>query len=141
MPNLSNILNDSDEAKFPLGNGEILTIEYYPSRLTPKVLNRMQYLTKLAEKTVDNEEKQKEIEDEVYTLLLSFFESWDLEDYFPCSKCEDCQNGEKCNSKLIKVVPLNADSLDELPYWLFKEIIERFINPNKSAPQRKKRRS
>jgi hypothetical protein len=141
MPNLSNILNDSDEAIFPLGNDEFLTIEYYPSRCTPKLLNRIKQLTKLAEKIGDNEEKQKEIEDETYTLLLSFFESWDMEDYFPCDLCEKCKTGEKCESKIVKDVPLSTEALNELPTWLFKDIVGRFINPNQSAPRRKKKRN
>jgi hypothetical protein len=179
MPNLSNILNDSDEMSIPVGDDENLTIEYYPSRLTPKLLSQIQHYTKLAEKTAGDEEKQKEIENKVYALLLSFFKSWNMEDEVPCGKCDACKTrlnresrereikaeeeealkqyppaerenfarfdhiepgeDEECISRKIVTLPLSAESLDNLPYWLFKAIIEKFINPNQTAPKRKKR--
>lgn len=145
MPRLSNILNDSDEAKIPVGNDdngnpEFLTIEYFPSRLTPKLMAQMQQLNRQAEKAAENEAKQKEILARIYGLLLSFFDSWDMEDEFPCGKCEECKSNEECKSKVIREVPLNAETLDNLPYWLLREITGKFINPNQTAPQNKRKR-
>jgi len=167
MPKLSTILNDSDEITIPTGD-EDLTIEYYPSRLTPKLLSEMQHLIRTAEKHAEDEEKQQEILGKVYGLLLSFFKSWDLEDEVSCGKCDECRyraarsewhekeghSAEErahfaeedgalsmCSRPRVITLPLTAESLESIPYWLFKEITEKFINPNRAAPKTRKKRN
>jgi hypothetical protein len=165
MPKLSNILADSDEVAIPTPDGDI-TIEYYPSKLTQKLMSQMQQYEAQARKAEEDTVKQKEILGKVYGLLLSFFKSWDLEDEVACGKCEACKyrlaregldekeqrseeerthfdNEEKdlieCTAKRLITLPLNAETLDSLPYWLLAEITRTFIRPNSPAPKRKRK--
>jgi hypothetical protein len=140
LPRLANILNDSDELSIETPDGDI-TVEYYPSRLTQKVISQMQHYSKIAQKAVEDEAKQKEVLGKMYDLLLSFFKSWDLEDEAACGKCEGCREAESCKHPKIITLPLTAETLDSLPFWLLTDITNAFVNPNRSAPQKKKKKS
>lgn len=144
MPRLGNILSDSDEITIATSDGDI-HIQYYPSRVTQKMINRFRSLGRIANS--GSEEEYQEATNKAYEMLLHVVKSWDLEDEAPCSKCEICKENEgknedeqeECQSKMIVPFPLVPERMDDLPVWLLGAIGEALMtSPNRTAPQKKK---
>lgn len=144
MPRLGNILSDSDEITIPTSDGDI-HIQYYPSRVTQKMINQFRSLGKGSGSYT--EEEFQEATKKAYTMLLHIVKSWDLEDDVPCGKCEICKTNEgkeddeveECQSKEIVPFPLVAERMDDLPAWLLEEVGKAIMtSPNRTAPQRKR---
>lgn len=144
MPRLGNILSDSDEVAISTSDGDI-HIQYYPSRVTQKMINQFRALGNVAKSGA--EEDFQKASNKAYAMLLHVIKSWDLEDEVPCGKCEICKANEgkeddekeECQSKQIVPFPLIPERMDDLPIWLVGSIGEALMtSPNRIAPQRKK---
>lgn len=144
MPRLGNILSDSDEMVIATSDGDI-HIQYYPSRVTQKMINQFRALGNSAKS--GTEEDFQKASNKAYEMLLHVIKSWDLEDEIPCGKCEICKTNagkdeseqEECQSKEIIPFPLVPERMDDLPVWLIGAIGEALMtSPNRIAPQRRK---
>ena len=149
MPKLVNILSDSDEIAIPTSDGDI-NIEYYPSRLTQKMINQFRAFGKLAKSDSTSEEELQKASNKAYGMMLHLIKSWDLEDEASCGKCEICKANddkdeaeqEECQSKKVVIFPLVPERMDDLPVWLIGAIAEKLISsPNPKAPQKKTKKS
>jgi hypothetical protein len=147
MPRLGNILSDSDEIVIATSDGDI-HIQYYPSRVTQKMVNQFRSLGRGSNSF--SEEEFQEATNKAYTTLLHVVKSWDLEDDVPCEKCAICkanegkddEEKEECPSKKIVPFPLVPERMDDLPAWLLGEIGEGLMtSPNRTAPQKTKKKN
>jgi hypothetical protein len=146
MPRLGNILSDRDEIAISTSDGDI-HIEYYPSRVTQKMLNQFQSLGRMASSNSASEEELKKASTKAYGMLLHLIKSWDLDDEIPCDICDICKANEgkdeyeqeECQSKKVVPFPLVPERMDDLPVWLFGSIAEALVSgPNQKAPQKKR---
>jgi hypothetical protein len=152
MPRLSNILNDSAVVDIYTPDGDI-HIDYYPSRVTQKMTNQFRSLAKVATSDSATDEDTEKALQKIYGMLLSLTKSWDLDDEVPCGECEVCKIKEKetyveyehreeqqeCQSKEVVPFPLVAERMNDLPVWLIVKITEALVDPNRQAPQKKKK--